>query len=332
MISMLRKKSFTWFCNKLSGSTGGFSRNQALSMLETEPIDVVLCDLRMPPVESDITEGLAMVEFALKRCSSLPVIVIAGDEDRETAIKVVQRGAYDLFHKPFNIDEVEIIVRRAANHYSLEQDNLSLRNQLGKAGGRKALSAQALALRRIIDQARAVAETSATVLITGESGTGKEMLSRFIHNISPRARAPFIACNIAALPESLVESELFGHEKGAFTGANTRRQGRFELADSGTLFLDEIGEMTPAMQVKLLRVLQERELERLGGKQVITVDIRVIAATNRNLEQMVEANQFRADLYYRLNIVNLELPPLRERPDDIPILGHAFCDESRHQA
>ncbi|MEK7832220.1 MAG: sigma 54-interacting transcriptional regulator, partial [Acidobacteriota bacterium] len=158
-----------------------------------------------------------------------------------------------------------------------------------------------------------------------ESGTGKEMLAKFIHNISPRARAPFIACNIAALPETLVESELFGHEKGAFTGAAIRRQGRFEMADTGTMFLDEIGEMTPAIQVKMLRVLQEREFERLGGQQKIKVDIRVVAATNRNLEQMIEAGQFREDLYYRLNIINLELPPLRERPDDIPILANHFA-------
>jgi DNA-binding NtrC family response regulator len=301
------------------------SRQEALALLDAEPIDVVLCDLRLPPVESDITEGLAILEAVRKLNPLLPVIVITGDEDRETALKVVQRGAYDLFYKPFNIDEVEIIVRRAANHYSLEQDNLNLRSELRKGGWQGDIVGSSPALRRIIDQARAVAETSATVLITGESGTGKEMMARFIHNNSPRARAPFIACNIAALPESLVESELFGHEKGAFTGATSRRQGRFELADSGTLFLDEIGELSPTMQVKLLRVLQERQFERLGGKQEITVDIRVIAATNRNLEQMVEANQFRADLYYRLNIVNLELPPLRERPDDIPILATHFA-------
>ncbi len=301
------------------------SRPQALALLDAETIDVVLCDLRMPPVESDITEGLAILESARKHNPLLPVIVITGDEDRETAIKVVQRGAYDLFHKPFNVDEVEIIVRRAAESYRIKQDNLNLRSELSKGGWQEGIVGSSPVLRRIIDQARAVAETSATVLITGESGTGKEMLARFIHNISPRARAPFIACNIAALPESLVESELFGHEKGAFTGANTRRQGRFELADTGTLFLDEIGELTPAMQVKLLRVLQERQFERLGGKQLLTVDIRVIAATNRDLEQMVEASQFRADLYYRLNIVNLELPPLRERPDDIPILATHFA-------
>jgi DNA-binding NtrC family response regulator len=301
------------------------SRPQALALLDAEPIDVVLCDLRLPPVESDITEGLAILESVRQLNPLLPVIVITGDEDRETALKVVQRGAYDLFYKPFNIDEVEIIVRRAAQHYLLEQDNLKLRSELSRGGWQEGIVGSSPVLRRIIDQARAVAETSATVLITGESGTGKEMLARFIHNISPRARAPFIACNIAALPESLVESELFGHEKGAFTGANTRRQGRFELADTGTLFLDEIGELTPAMQVKLLRVLQERQFERLGGKQLLTVDIRVIAATNRDLEQMVEANQFRADLYYRLNIVNLELPPLRERADDIPILATHFA-------
>ena len=302
------------------------SRVQALALVEKEQIDVVLSDLRMPPAEQDISEGLAILEAVRKFNPLLPVIIITGDEDRETAIQVVRRGAYDLFHKPFNVDEVEIIVRRAAQHYKLEKDNLVLRDELRRSGGwQEGIVGSSPALRRVIDQARAVAETSATVLITGESGTGKEMMARFIHNMSPRARAPFIACNIAALPETLVESELFGHEKGAFTGAATRRQGRFELADTGTLFLDEIGEMSPAMQVKLLRVLQERQFERLGGKQLLTVDIRIIAATNRNLEEMVEANQFRADLYYRLNIVNLELPPLRERPDDIPILATHFA-------
>ena len=305
------------------------SRNEAMSLLDSEQVDVVLSDLRLPPSESDISEGLAILEAVRKLNPLLPVIVITGDEDRETALQVVQHGAYDLFHKPFNVEEVEIIVRRAANHYKLEKDNLNLRTELRRTGGwQEGIVGSSPVLVRVIDQARAVAETSATVLITGESGTGKEMLARFIHNISSLARAPFIACNIAALPESLVESELFGHEKGAFTGAATRRQGRFELADTGTLFLDEIGELSPAMQVKLLRVLQERQFERLGGKQILTVDIRVIAATNRNLEEMVENGQFRADLYYRLNIVNLELPPLRERPDDIPILASHFASKA----
>ena len=305
------------------------SRAEALALVEKEPIDVVLSDLRMPPSEQDISEGLGILEFVRKFNPVLPVIIITGDEDRETALQVVHRGAYDLFYKPFKVDEVEIIVRRAAQHFRLENENLKLRDELrSSAGWQEGIVGSSPALRRVIDQARAVAETSATVLITGESGTGKEMMARFIHNISPRARAPFIACNIAALPETLVESELFGHEKGAFTGAAIRRQGRFELADTGTMFLDEIGEMSPAIQVKMLRVLQEREFERLGGQQKIKVDIRVIAATNRNLEQMIEAGQFREDLYYRLNIVNLELPPLRERPDDIPILANHFASKA----
>jgi DNA-binding NtrC family response regulator len=302
------------------------SRTQALALLDKEPVNVVLCDLRLPPAESDISEGLAILEAVKKLNPLLPVIVITGDEDRETALKVVQRGAYDLFYKPFNIDEVEIIVRRAAQHYQLEKDNLNLRDELRRTGGwQEGIVGSSPVLRRIIDQSRAVAETSATVLITGESGTGKEMLAKFIHNISPRARAPFVAVNIASLPESLVEAELFGHEKGAYTDAKTKREGKFEQANSGTLFLDEIGELSPTMQVKLLRVLQERQFERLGGNQLITVDIRVIAATNRNLEEMVENGQFRADLYYRLNVINLELPPLRERPDDIPILATHFA-------
>src|SRR5262245_20335901 len=302
------------------------SRTRALSVLAHESVDVILCDLRLPPAASDISEGLAILEAVRKLKPLLPIIVITGDEDHETALKVVQRGAYDLFHKPFNIEEVEIIVRRAVRHYHLEKENLDLRDELRRTGGwQEGIVGSSPALRRVIDQARAVAETSATVLITGESGTGKELLARFIHSNSAQSRAPFIACNIAALPESLVESELFGHEKGAFTGAVTKRLGRFELADTGTLFLDEIGELSPALQVKLLRVLQERQFERLGGKQPILVDIRVIAATNRNLEEMVQNGQFRSDLYYRLNVVNLELPPLRERVDDIPILATHFA-------
>jgi len=302
------------------------SRVEALALVEKEPIDVVLSDLRMPPSLHDISEGLAILESVHKLNPLLPVIIITGDEDHETALQVVDRGAHNLFTKPFDVKEVEIVVRLAAQYYQLQKENLDLRNELRRGGDwQQGIVGSSPSLRRVIDQARAVAETNATVLVTGESGTGKEMLAKFIHNISPRARAPFIACNIAALPETLVESELFGHEKGAFTGASIRRQGRFELADTGTLFLDEIGEMSPGMQVKLLRVLQEREFERLGGQQKIKVDIRIIAATNRNLEEMIEAGQFREDLYYRLNIINLELPPLRERPEDIPILANHFA-------
>ncbi len=303
------------------------SSTEALAHLEREgeEISVVLSDLHLPPLLSDISGGLAVLEAAHKQTPPIPVIVVTGSEDRATALEVVRRGAYDLFQKPFEVDEIEIIVRRAAQHHLLERENTALRGELQRATGWQEVVGENQRLRSIFAQARAVAETTATVLITGESGTGKEVLARAIHRASPRASKPFIACALAALPENLIESEMFGHEKGAFTGAATRRQGRFELADHGTLFLDEIGELTPGMQVKLLRVLQERQFERLGGKDLISVDIRVVAATNRNLEKMVAEGTFRADLYYRLNVVSLELPPLRDRADDVPMLAAHFA-------
>jgi DNA-binding NtrC family response regulator len=302
------------------------SRKEALAAIEKWNIDVVICDLHMPPNEDDITEGLAVLEGVRKFNSQIPVIVVTGDDSRSAAMEVAKRSAYAPLPKPFTSEEIEIMVRNAARSHQLHNEIKSLQDELRRfKEGEGGIVGSTPALKRIIDQARAVAETSATVLITGESGTGKEVMARHIHHISPRSGGPFIACNIAALPETLVESELFGHEKGAFTGASSRREGRFELADKGTLFLDEIGELTPAMQVKLLRVLQERQFERLGGKELLTVDIRIIAATNRNLEDMVTSGQFRADLYYRLNIVNLELPPLRGRQEDIPILARHFA-------
>ena len=307
------------------------SRDEAVSLLEKQPVDVVLCDLHLPPLVNEITEGVAVLERARGFNPPIPVIVLTGSRERAVAVQVTARGAYGFFQKDsFSLEEVEIIVRQAAEKvklerekFSLEQENASLRQQV--AEGWQEVVGSNVKLQSIFSQAREVASTSATVLITGESGTGKEVLARAIHRSSPRANKPFVACSIAALPENLVESELFGHEKGAFTGATTQRQGRFELANGGTLFLDEIGELSPAMQVKLLRVLQERQFERLGGKELLTVDIRVIAATNRNLEEMIEQNHFRADLYYRLNVVSLELPPLRERTDDIPLLAAHFA-------
>lgn len=302
------------------------SRKEALATIEKSQVDVVICDLHMPPNEDDITEGLGVLEGVRKFNSQIPVIVVTGDDSRNAAIEVARRSAYAPLPKPFTPIEIEIMVRNAAQSHQLHNEIRALQDELRRLReGEGGVVGSTPALKRILDQTQSVAETSATVLITGESGTGKEVLARHIHHISPRSTGPFIACNIAALPETLVESELFGHEKGAFTGANSRREGRFELANKGTLFLDEIGELTPAMQVKLLRVLQERQFERLGGKELLTVDIRVIAATNRNLEDMVTNGQFRADLYYRLNIVNLELPPLRGRQEDIPILARHFA-------
>ncbi len=307
------------------------TRAEALAHLERENVDVVLCDLHLPPLVNEITEGVAVLEAARQFNPPLPVIVLTGSRERAAAIQVTARGAYGFFQKDsFSLDEVAIIVRQAAEKIklerekvTLEQENASLRQQVAE-GWQEVVGSNAN-LQAIFAQAREVASTSATVLITGESGTGKEVLARAIHRSSPRANKPFVACSIAALPETLIESELFGHEKGAFTGAVQRKQGRFEQADGGTLFLDEIGELSHAMQVKLLRVLQERQFERLGGKELLNVDIRVITATNRNLEEMVAQNQFRADLYYRLNVVSLELPPLRERADDIPLLAAHFA-------
>jgi DNA-binding NtrC family response regulator len=307
------------------------TRAEALALLERENVDVVLCDLHLPPLVNEITEGVAVLEAARQFNPPLPVIVLTGSRERAAAIQVTARGAYGFFQKDsFSLDEVAIIVRQAAEKIklerekvTLEQENASLRQQVAE-GWQEVVGSNAK-LQAVFAQAREVASTSATVLITGESGTGKEVLARAIHRSSPRANKSFVACSIAALPETLIESELFGHEKGAFTGAVQRKAGRFEQADGGTLFLDEIGELSHAMQVKLLRVLQERQFERLGGKELLHVDIRVITATNRNLEEMVAQNQFRADLYYRLNVVSLELPPLRERADDIPLLAAHFA-------
>lgn len=307
------------------------SRSEALAHLERENIDVVLCDLHLPPLVDEITEGIAVLEAARQHNPPLPVIVLTGSRERAVAVQVTARGAYGFFQKDgFSVDEVEIIVRQAAEKIklerekvTLEQENATLRQQVAE-GWQEVIGSNAQ-LQAIFTQAREVASTSATVLITGESGTGKEVLARAIHRSSPRANKPFVACSIAALPETLIESELFGHEKGAFTGAVTRKAGRFEQADGGTLFLDEIGELSHTMQVKLLRVLQERQFERLGGKDLLSVDIRVLTATNRDLEDMVAKGEFRADLYYRLNVVSLELPPLRARPDDIPLLAMHFA-------
>ena len=297
------------------------TRKGAVEKLRAGEIDVVISDLHLPPDLDGITEGLAIVEAARSLRPAVPVVVITGSDAREVALEAVRCGAYGFFEKPFAEAEVAHIVRQAARVRRLERENLRLRDEsVGRAGLGRLIGTSA-ALERVVAQARAVADTSATVLLAGENGTGKEVLARAIHEESQRRAAPFVAVSCAALPESLVESELFGHERGAFTGATATKKGRFELADGGTLFLDEIGELSQAVQVKLLRVVQEREFERLGGEKTLTVDIRLIAASNRDLESEVEAGRFREDLFYRLNVVPLTLPPLRERREDIPVLA-----------
>jgi DNA-binding NtrC family response regulator len=304
------------------------SREEACAQINEEDIDVVVSDLHLPPHIDDIGEGLALIDVARAQDPPLQVVVITGSDSKRAALEAVKRGAYGFFDKPLDSAELLHIVNQAARLRQLEIENRRLREELARPPGFAHLTGSSQALERVLKQARSVAATSATVLLSGENGTGKEMLARAIHQESPRASGPFVAVSCAALPEALIESELFGHEKGAFTNATQSHKGRFELADGGTLFLDEIGDLSAAVQVKLLRVLQEREFERVGGTKTLPVDIRLIAATNRDLEKEVAQGRFRQDLFFRLNVVPLVLPPLRERPDDIPILAAHFAAKS----
>jgi len=319
------RRGLFWTLNSNYRVLEAASRAEALELLQQESIDVVVSDLHLPPHVEDTSEGLAIIEAARNHHPPVQVVVITGSNAKQAALEAVKRGAYGFFEKPLDADEVLHIVNQAARMRRLEVENARLRDELVGARGFGRLIGSSQSLEKTLKQARAVADTNATVLIIGENGTGKEMLACAIHEESQRARGPFIAVSCAALPESLIESELFGHEKGAFTSATHARMGRFELADGGTLFLDEIVELSPSVQVKLLRVLQERAFERVGGTKTLTVDIRLIAASNRDLETEVAGENFRRDLFYRLNVVPLVLPPLRERREDIPVLAAHFA-------
>jgi two-component system, NtrC family, response regulator AtoC len=280
-------------------------------------IDLVVTDVKMPDLDGlDALQEIRTIE------PTPHVVVVTAFGSIETAIKAVKLGAYDYITKPFDVEDIELLVRRALDKRALEREVLYLRSALPR--GVDTMVGRNVEMSRIYRLIAKIAPTAATVLVTGESGTGKELVARAIHGQSPRARRPFVAVNVAALPETLVESELFGHEKGAFTGAFAQRPGRFELAHSGTLFLDEIGCLRLELQTKLLRALQEREIERVGGCRAVPVDVRVVAATNVNLRQAVHEHRFREDLYYRLNVVPIAVPPLRERRDDIPLLLDHF--------
>jgi DNA-binding NtrC family response regulator len=304
------------------------SREEACALINDKEVEVVVSDLHLPPNTDDIVEGLALIDVARSQDPPLQVVVITGSDSKRAALEAVKHGAYGFFEKPLDSAELLHIVNQASRLRQLEIENRRLRDELARPPGFTHLLGTSHALERVLKQARSVAQTSATVLLTGENGTGKEMLARAIHQESPRANGPFVAVSCAALPETLIESELFGHERGAFTSALQSRKGRFELANGGTLFLDEIGELSAAVQVKLLRVLQEREFERVGGTRTLTVDIRLIAASNRDLEKEVKESRFRQDLFFRLNVVPLALPPLRERPEDIPLLAAFFAAKS----
>lgn len=299
------------------------SVDAAFELLEREHFQVLLTDFRMPK-----DDGMKLIT----RAKSLPrppvCILMTAYGSEETAVEAIKRGADDYIPKgKLNIDELEFRIRRALKHQKLETENQSLHQQLDKQYGLEHIIGQSAAMNEIFDIVRQVAPSQTTVLITGESGTGKELIARAIHQLSPRARAPLMIVHCAALAPTLLESELFGHEKGAFTGAHERRLGRIEQAQGGTLFLDEIGEIDATIQIKLLRFLGERTFERVGSSKTLVADVRLIAATNRNLEQMVQEGKFREDLFYRLNVVPIHLPPLRDRREDIPLLANAFLKE-----
>ena len=292
----------------------------AMSVLERETVDVVLTDLRLGG-----EDGMQLIDRALKLPQPPICIMMTAYGSVDTAVEAMKRGAYDFVTKPLNLDKVEILIARALQSRRIEQENRSLRQQIDERYGLENILGESIALREVLDTIRQVAPSSANVLVEGESGTGKELAAHAIHNLSRRNKAKFVAVHCAALSPNLLESELFGHERGAFTGAHERRIGRFEQANGGTIFLDEIGEIEPSTQVKLLRVMSEqRAFERVGGSQTLKADVRVIAATNKNLQQLVREGKFRDDLYFRLNVVRITMPPLRVRKEDIPVLVRAF--------
>ena len=292
---------------------------RALEIIAREQPDLLLLDLDLP--EAD---GFTVLERLRQEATAPTVVVITAFASIEKAVEAMRRGAYDFIAKPFNPGHIEVVVRKALERAELREENRALRASAATTERRLVGSSQVM--RKLTETAQKVAESRSTVLLLGESGTGKEILARSLHAWSPRAARPFVAVNCVALSEELLQSELFGHEKGAFTGAHQQKLGKFELANHGTVFLDEIGDIRESVQTKLLRVLQEHEFERVGGTRPIRVDLRVIAATNRDLEANVQTGRFREDLYYRLNVVTLRIPPLRDRSEDIPELAKHFLD------
>jgi len=290
-----------------------------LKLLRQNAVDLVVTDLKLPGMN-----GLEFLQAVKRQNAALPVVVMTAFGTVETAVEAMKAGASDYVLKPFSLSEMRMVIRKELDVRDLREENRSLREALGKRYQHPNVVARSVKMQEVLATVERVAPTNSTVLLGGESGVGKDLIARAIHEKSRRASGPFIKINSSAIPENLLESELFGYEKGAFTGANASKPGKFELADKGTLFLDEIGDVPPAIQVKLLRVLQEREFERLGGTRTVKVDVRLIAATNRDLREALEQGTFREDLYYRLNVVPIDIAPLRQRKEDIPDLVNLF--------
>lgn len=313
--TMLRTLLSGWGYAIAEADDGG----AAIAQVRERPFDLILMDVRMVKVSG--LEALAQIKAFNP---AIPVLIMTAYASVETAVEALKKGAYDYLTKPLDFDELRLTLERAMDHSRLKEENRLLRERLDSRFDRRNLIGRSDAMISLLETVAQAAPSEATVLITGESGTGKEMIAGAIHYNSLRRDGPFIRLNCAAITETLLESELFGHERGAFTGADRRKEGKFRQAGGGSIFLDEVSEMSPGMQVKLLRVLQEREITRVGGEELLKVDVRVIAAANRDLMQVIAAGRFREDLYYRLNVVALHVPPLRSRREDVPLLAQHF--------
>ncbi|MBI3950842.1 MAG: sigma-54-dependent Fis family transcriptional regulator [Acidobacteria bacterium] len=300
--------------------------SEALTLLRERSFDLLLVDLKMPG-----KDGLQILEAAKQVNRDGEVVIFTGYATIESAVAAIKKGAFDYVEKPFTADQLSIVVEKALEHRRLVQENVHLRMQMAETYCFENIVGQSPQMQLVIEMARKVARTDANILLTGESGTGKELLTRAIHCNSHRSTGPLVPIDCAALPETLLESELFGYEKGAFTDAHKTKRGLLELAHQGTVFLDEIGELSPALQAKLLRTLQEREFRRLGGEKLISVDIRIISSTNRDLKEWVAGGRFREDLYFRLKVIEISLPPLRARTGDVPLLANHFLKKYSHQ-
>ena len=295
---------------------------EAINLLDSNVYELVITDIIMPKVS-----GTKVLKTVKDIHPETIVIMITAYASTESAVEAMKEGAYDYITKPFNVDEIKVIIKNALEKGRLEKENLQLRRELEKGYSFENIIGVSPEIVKVFNMIDRIAQTKTNILITGESGTGKELVARAIHNKSPRKDQPFVVINCGGIPETLLESDLFGHVKGSFTGAVTHKEGLFEVADSGTLFLDEVGELTPSIQVKLLRAIQEKTFKRVGGTDDISVDVRIIAATNKDLEKGVIEGNFREDLFYRLNVIELKIPPLRERKEDIPVLAQHFLEK-----
>ncbi len=315
-------------CSRALQQNGGYEikalsdGNAALHEIKAREYDLILCDLNM-----DELGGLDLLKEAKLFAPETPFVIFSGHGNIETAVNAMKEGAFDFIEKPFKKERLKVVVEKSLQHRNLFKEKRALRNQLEKSQRFDNLIGRSPAMRRIFDMIKRIAESEANVTIVGESGTGKELVARSIHYHSPRREKPFVPVNCGSFPEHLFESELFGYEKGAFTGAYRRKPGLLEYAHGGTFFLDEVCELSPSLQVKLLRMLQDKKIRRVGGNELIEVDVRIISATNRNLEEALREGILREDLYYRLNVISIELPPLRERKEDIPLLAQYFVEQ-----